>query len=135
MRLPSTSRFLTRIQVSISEETPTSVLSACSPPSVRLVNRAVISRDFIASIRRVSVDADRRVGADARQVGDRVDDGHRRLELLDLAVHAHEVHLEARVLRPLGVDAQQALLDPVLRSMPIERMFRTIWSGDSSKAK
>ena len=35
-------------------------------------------------------------------------------ELLDLAVHAHEVHLEAGVLGPLGVDAQQAVLDPAL---------------------
>ena len=71
------------------------------------------------------------------QVGDRIDDHDAAgWNVVDQPVHRRQVHLQPVERRARGVEPQQALLAPSgSRSMPIERMLRMIWLGDSSNAK
>ena len=90
---------------------------------------------FRKSISRISIVGRIPEGPGVGQVADRVDDDHARLELPDQPVHRREVHLQPVGRRPPGDEPEQPFLTQGRRSIPIERMLRTIWLSDSSNAK
>ena len=114
-RSPPVSMFRSSSQVSISEETPTSLCSAVSPPAVRLVNRAVMPWFFRKSIIRVSIaltscwspTAVRLVMGSMTTAGG--------LELVHRLVDAHQVLLQAVERRAHRVEAQQPLANPLVQ--------------------
>ena len=73
--------------------------------------------------------------ADHGEIGDRIEDDHRGLELLDLLVNREEVRLEAEARGPRGDDPEQSSFTRLARSSPIELMLRTSCAGDSSNEK
>ena len=107
-----------------------------SPPPVRLVKTLVMPWLFRKSITPDQHRLDLVGVADAGQVGDRVDHDARGLEILDQLVHGRQVHLQA-VERAGAANGTRSrpFLTHWLRSIPMERMLRMIWSGDSSKEK
>ncbi len=54
-------------------------------------------------------------GPDPQQVGDRIKDHHRRVELGDRRLHRQQVRLEPEQRRAKAAEREQALVDPTLQ--------------------
>ena len=132
LRSPSLSMLRSTIQVSISDETADELVSLC-PSWIRLVSTAVMPRRLqhvqLAGDRGGDLGADPDVG----QAAHRVEHGDRGWTLVEQLLDPVEVGLEAergRPARPTAAAVRRR--SSGCRSMPTERMLRTIWPGDSS---
>ncbi len=81
LRSPFNSMSRTNSQLSTRDDIPTSVLSNASPPEVRLVKKAVISRIFRKSIRRINMMLRVALVARLNQAADGIEHHHLRFEV------------------------------------------------------
>ena len=134
LRSPPCSMSRTSSHVSMSDETATSVSSCSPPPGVRLAKKAVMPRTLSASTRRSSMRCTSPSPPTFKKldIGSTTNCGSKAVTSLSIT--------DRCISRPSSVGrAAWIFSSPCARagarSMPIEPMLRTIWLGDSSKAK